>query len=147
LLAGITYRVLERTRGEDTQTAEHVDTFWSTAAFLANTVVFLFVGFRIELPRIVAHPQLVLLTFGLVIVARLVIVYGFLPFLGVTNMAWRHVIALSGIRGGISIALALSLPHETPYREDILDAVYGVVGGTILIQGLALGPIMQRLRL
>jgi CPA1 family monovalent cation:H+ antiporter len=147
LLAGITYRTLERRLGADHQTAEHVNTFWSTAAFLANTIVFLFVGLRIEVPRVLAHPQLELLTFGLVILARVGIVYGVLPFVGVARLAWRHVIALSGIRGGISIALALSLPLTTPYRQEILDAVYGVVGGTILIQGLALGPIMQRLRL
>jgi CPA1 family monovalent cation:H+ antiporter len=70
-----------------------------------------------------------------------------LPFLGVPQRAWQHVIALSGIRGGISLALALSLPHALPFRDDIVDAVYGVVAITILTQGLLLAPIMRRLPL
>ena len=57
------------------------------------------------------------------------------------------MVALSGIRGGVSLALALALPQTTPCRGDIVDAVYGVVAVTILVQGLALGPIMKRLTL
>ena len=69
------------------------------------------------------------------------------PFLGVPQRAWQHVIALSGIRGGISIALALSLPHALPFRDEIVEAVYGVVAITMLIQGLLLTPVMGRLEL
>jgi CPA1 family monovalent cation:H+ antiporter len=54
---------------------------------------------------------------------------------------------ISGIRGGVSIALALALPPATPYREIIIDVVYGVVAATILIQGTALGPVLKRLTL
>jgi len=79
--------------------------------------------------------------------ATLALVYGVLPFLGVPKRAWQHVVALSGIRGGICIVLGLLLPSNTPFRDDILDAVYGVVAVTIFIQGLALAPIMKRLRL
>ncbi len=137
---------LVRRRGDDA-TNEHVDTFWSLAAFLANTLVFMTVGARIEFWRAVNHPWVVVFTLVLVTVARLALVYGFLPFLGVPKRSWQHVVALSGIRGGICIALALSLPHGTPCREDILDAVYGVVAVTIFVQGLGLAPIMRRLKL
>jgi CPA1 family monovalent cation:H+ antiporter len=147
VLAGIAYRTLERVRNEPADYTEHVNTFWSTAAFLANSFVFVLVGLRIELPRLFAHPVIDLSVLGLVFGARLVCVYGVLPFLGIKKMAWRHVIALSGIRGGVSIALALALPAATPFREAIVDAVYGIVAATILVQGVALGPIMQRLKL
>jgi CPA1 family monovalent cation:H+ antiporter len=147
IFAALVYRWLEQRRGGDAQNVEHIDTFWGLAAFLANSVVFLLVGLRIELPRILTHPGMVLGTLAFVVVARLACVYGVLPLLGVKKAAWRHVVALSGIRGGVSIALALALPEATPYRSDIVDAVYGVVAVTILVQGLALGPVMQRLRL
>jgi CPA1 family monovalent cation:H+ antiporter len=146
LCGGIAYRWFERRRNDDA-IVQHVQTFWSIAAFFANTVVFLIVGARIELGHIVAHPLLVLATLVLVVAARLAIVYGALPFLGVPQRAWQHVVALSGIRGGISIALALSLPHALPFRDNIVDAVYGVVAVTILTQGVMLGPIMRRLPL
>ena len=147
ILAAIVYRGIQRRRGGDPQTVEHIDTFWGLAAFLANSVVFLLVGLRIELPRILAHPGIVLTTLAFVVAARLLCVYGALPLLGVKQAAWRHVVALSGIRGGVSIALALALPQATPHRGDIVDAVYGVVAVTILVQGLALAPVMRRLRL
>jgi CPA1 family monovalent cation:H+ antiporter len=146
LCGGIMYRWLEQRRGDDA-TSDHVNTFWSIAAFLANTLVFMTVGARIQVWRALQHPQVVILTLIFVIAARLALVYGVLPFLGVRKRAWQHVIALSGIRGGICIALALSLPYATPFRDDILDAVYGVVAVTIFVQGLALAPIMKRLKL
>jgi CPA1 family monovalent cation:H+ antiporter len=146
LCGGIAYRWFEH-RNNDDAIVEHVHTFWTIAAFFANTVVFMLVGARIEIGRVFAHPLIVLATLALVIVARLALVYGGLPFLGVPQRAWQHVIALAGIRGGISIALALSLPQTLAYRDDIVDAVYGVVAVTILVQGLALAPIMRRLEL
>jgi monovalent cation:H+ antiporter, CPA1 family len=146
LAGGIAYRWFER-RGNDDAMVQHVDTFWSIAAFFANTVVFMLVGARIEVWRIAQHPIIILITLALVIVARVAVVYGVLPFIGVPQRAWQHVVALSGIRGGISLALALSLPHALPFRNDIVDAVYGVVAITILTQGLLLAPVMRRLPL
>jgi monovalent cation:H+ antiporter, CPA1 family len=146
LCGGIAYRWLENKRHDDA-VVEHVDTYWSIAAFFANTAVFMLVGARIEMWRIVQHPLIVVGALVLVIVARLAVVYGVLPFLGVPRRAWQHVVALSGIRGGISIALALSLPHTLPFRDEIVDAVYGVVAFTILTQGVLLAPIMRRLAL
>jgi len=145
LCGGIAYRWFERKRNDE-PIVQHVQTFWSIAAFFANTVVFMIVGARIEVWRILQHPAVVLGTLVLVVVSRLAVVYGVLPFVGVPKRSWQHVVALSGIRGGISIALALSLPHSLPMRDEIVDAVYGVVAITILTQGLALAPIMRRLR-
>jgi CPA1 family monovalent cation:H+ antiporter len=146
LCGGIAYRWFEQKRNDDA-IVEHVDSFWSIAAFFANTLVFMLVGARIEVGHIVQHPLIICAMLVLVAAARAAVVYGALPFLGVRKRAWQHVIALSGIRGGISLALALSLPHAFPFRDDIVDAVYGVVAITILVQGLALAPVMRRLAL
>jgi Na+:H+ antiporter len=146
LCGGVAYRWFEHLRNDDA-IVEHVHTFWSIAAFFANTVVFLIVGARIEVWRVAEHPLVVVVTLALVIGSRLALVYGCLPFLGVPQRAWQHVIALSGIRGGISLALALSLPHSIAFRDVIIDLVYGVVALTILTQGLMLGPVMRRLSL
>jgi CPA1 family monovalent cation:H+ antiporter len=146
LCGGIAYRWFEH-RNNDDAIVEHVHTFWTIAAFFANTIVFMLVGARIEVGRVLAHPFIVVGTLALVLASRLAVVYGALPFLGVPRRAWQHVIALAGIRGGISIALALSLPPALAFRDDIVDAVYGVVAVTILVQGLALAPIMRRLKL
>jgi NhaP-type Na+/H+ or K+/H+ antiporter len=56
-----------------------------------------------------------------------------------------HAIALSGLRGGLSLALALSLPPEMPSREAVIDAVFAVVFLTLVVQGSAVGPLIERL--
>ncbi len=48
----------------------------------------------------------------------------------------------SGIRGGVSIALALSLPNDSP-RDIILVLTYMVVVFSIIVQGLTLGPAVR----
>jgi CPA1 family monovalent cation:H+ antiporter len=128
--------------------AEEVDRFWSALAFIANSLVFLAMGLGVEFERILKHPQFVLATLGLLIVARLILAYGALPLTGLRagKESWLHVIALSGIRGALSVALALGLPHGLPYRADIIDAVYGVVVVTLVGQGLALPLVLRRLR-
>ncbi len=146
LIAGITYRLLQGRFGNP-GAGEHVDSFWGIASFFANTLIFLIVGARIELPRVAESWPAVAVTVVLIWIARAVVVYGGLPFLGVKQRAWQHVVMISGIRGGVSIALALALPHATPYRDIIIDVVYGVVAATILIQGTALGPVLKRLTL
>jgi len=52
----------------------------------------------------------------------------------------------SGIRGGISVALALSLPPG-PERDTVLTLTYSVVVFSILVQGLSIGPLARRLGL
>ncbi|MEA2666432.1 MAG: monovalent cation:H+ antiporter, family [Candidatus Eremiobacteraeota bacterium] len=104
-------------------------------------------GLAISLPRIVHEPLLVVLTLLLVSGARLALAYGGLPLCGIRDRAWQHVVALAGMRGALSVALALGLPLDLPYRPQIIDAVYGVVFVTLIVQGLAIGPVLRRLRL
>jgi CPA1 family monovalent cation:H+ antiporter len=51
------------------------------------------------------------------------------------------------MRGIVTLATALALPRDFPYRDLILLSSYGVVLGTLVIQGLSLRPLMLRLRL
>ena len=57
--------------------------------------------------------------------------------------AWK-VLTWGGLRGGISIALALSLP-PMPGRETVIAATYAVVIFSILVQALTMGPLVARL--
>jgi CPA1 family monovalent cation:H+ antiporter len=125
-----------------------VDGFWSVMAFLANALVFVLMGLRIEFARIVHEPVLVLLTLALVTVARVVLGYVAVP-LAAPHLprGWRSVIALSGMRGALSVALVIGLPADIAFRGQLVDTVFGVVFLTLVAQGLTIGPLISRLRL
>jgi CPA1 family monovalent cation:H+ antiporter len=125
-----------------------VGRFWSVIAFLSNSLVFLLMGIRIDIQRVFHEPDLVLWTALFVTVARLFLAYGAFGFTKPdAPFGWRHVVALSGMRGALSIALALNLPEAIPGRPQIIDAAFGVVLITLVFQGLALGPTIPRLDL
>ena len=125
-----------------------VDRFWSVLAYLANAFIFVLMGLRIEFARILAEPVLVLATLGLVTLARVLLAYVALPLVSrKLPREWKPVIALSGMRGALSIALVIGLPVEVPYRSQLVDTVFGVVFLTLVAQGLSVGPVISRLKL
>ena len=128
-------------------TNEVVESFWGVIAFLANSLVFLLMGLTIQLDRLLGEPWLLLVALVAAIASRLVVAFALPPFreLRAGGAAWRRIIALSGIRGGLALALALSLPGHLPHRLEIVDAVFAIVLFTVIVQGLAIGPVAARL--
>ena len=118
-------------------------------AFLANALVFLLVGLSIRLDRILAEPRLIVTTVAAVIVSRAILAYILVPVRRANDAkrAWRHAVALSGVRGGLSLALALGLPPDFPDRPELIDAVFAVVFLTLVVQGWTLAPLLRRLAL
>ncbi len=129
------------------EVTEEIDRFWGVLAFISNALVFLLLGLRVEFYRIFHEPLLVLLTIGLVVASRLAMTYFGLPLLGIKHVGWRRVVMLAGMRGALSLAFALALPDAMPFRSQIIDAVFGVVVVTLVVQGLALRPVLRHLNL
>ena len=126
--AGITLRSRVRVAAKTDATVEH---FWDLAALLANSIVFLLVGFTLDLERIFHEP--------------LLFAYGLGRFPAATGRTgWSHAIALAGLRGGLSVAMALGLPQNFPQRAEVIDAVFAVVFVTLVIQGWAIAPVLRR---
>lgn len=126
-----------------------VENFWGALAFLANSLVFLFMGFALDLRRIAAEPLTIAVTLVIVFAARALLAYGALPLAGIgaALRPWQHVVAWSGLRGGLALALALNLPASLPGRDAIVDATFAVVLVTLVAQGLTIEPLLRRLRL
>ncbi len=145
--AGIALQRFER----DPATGENDDAvtfFWGALAFVANSLVFLLMGLRIELARLAHSALLIVLTLALIAAARVFLSYVVLPLAGaVKRRAWQHAIALSGMRGALSVALVLALPPSLAHRSDLVEAVYGTVLISLVVQGLAVGPVLRRLAL
>jgi len=136
-----------RTLAMSEKTIERIDLFWELIDEILNGVLFVLLGFELlilmfDLSSFIAG----LIAIPVVLLAR---------FIGVSVPIWLRkfkrefspnaikVLTWGGLRGGISVALALSLP-PSPQRELILMMTYVVVVFSILVQGLTIGKLVQR---
>jgi len=128
-------------------TREHLDTFWELIDEILNAVLFVLIG--LEILIITFESQLLVaggISIVIVLFARFVSVG--MPVLFIRKFreltpGVTRILTWGGLRGGISVALALSLP-ASPERETILTITYCVVVFSILVQGLTIGKIIKR---
>src|SRR5271165_3759496 len=123
-----------------------IERFWEIIAFVANAAVFYLIGLSLRLEAIFGEPRLIAFVLLGTVVARLLLAYVVLPGRGL-GPGWRNGVALSGLRGGLSLALALGLPVAMPGRQQVLDATFAIVFVTLVVQGTLLAPVLQRLEL
>ena len=128
-------------------TREHLFQFWEVIDELLNSVLFLLIGLEV----LVIHVDAPLLALAaaavpLVLIARLASVSAPIALLSLRRSFLPGsipVLTWGGVRGGISVALALSLPFGQA-REPILVATYVVVLFSIVVQGLTIAPLARR---
>lgn len=139
---GTRFAMSERTR-------EHTTDFWELIDEILNSALFLLIGFELVVISL-AWPILAagLIAVPLVLAARFVSVglpVGMLKLFGAPfSRGAVHIMTWGGLRGGISVALALSLPPG-PEREIILTVCYVVVLFSILVQGLTMEKVVARI--
>lgn len=126
-----------------------VESFWEYLAFALNSVVFLLIGLEVQLGALLASWKPILVAFVVVVVARALVVFGVSGLLRLTSermpWAWSAVLTWSGLRGALSMVLALGLPADFHHRELLLHMTYGVVVLSIIFQGLTMEPLLKRL--
>jgi Na+:H+ antiporter len=130
------------------KTREHLDTFWELVDEILNALLFALIGLEVLVLTFTRDLLFAgLLAIPAILLARWVSVglpvwmlSRWKPFTPgtVTIMTW------GGLRGGISVALALSLP-ASPQRELVLGMTYVLVVFSILIQGLSIRRVVTRL--
>ncbi len=121
--------------------------FWTLVDQILNSVLFLLIGLEVLVLRYEASIlPLALAAIPVALAARFAS-----TIIPVTLLRRQYdfvrgtviILVWGGLRGGISIALALSLP-ETPFKAALLAATYAVVIFTIVVQGLTLGKVATR---
>ncbi len=137
---GVSLAMSERTR-------EHVLRFWSLIDEVLNSVLFLLIGLEVVAIAIqgaylvagVAAIALVLIARAVAVGLPMAVLSRFSPF---TRGAYP-VMVWGGLRGGISIALALALP-DGPMKDLILTVTYVVVVFSVIVQGATVGKVARR---
>lgn len=130
--------------------------FWEFLAFMANSLVFLIIGIQIHILELVTDARAIAVALVAVLLARILVVYSLTwvhrliePSRAIP-MTYRHVMFWGGLRGAISLALALALTGDV-FGSDIAlvlqHMTFGVVLFTLLVQGTTIEPLIRRLGL
>jgi len=132
-----------------TSSRQAVEDFWEYAAFVANSLIFLLIGIRLERPAYHFFWLSVLIAIGVVLIGRALAIYPLsLVFLRSAlrlKLRHQHILFWGGLRGALALALALGLPSDTPAREEIITVAFAVVAFSLFVQGLTIAPLMRRL--
>lgn len=153
--------------GMSERTREQVDSTWQFTSYLANSLLFLLVGVSLGATPVRAALPAIALAIVSVIAGRAAMVYLLIPLhnwmalhlalrdpplfpegLRPTRLPlqWRPLIILSGLRGALSLALALSVPAQIHQHGLLTSIVFGVVLVTLVGQGIGLRLLLPRLR-
>jgi len=163
--AGLVMGSYGRKHAMSPRTIEAADDVWEFIDYLANSLLFLLLGFELASTNIVqSFPGIF---FGLLgaVIGRVLMIYAFIPLQDVlarwwarrtaerctrlprprpVPSAWRPVMVLSGLRGALSLALVLGLPTALEQLNLLTDIVYGIILVTLLGQGLTLRVLLPR---
>jgi monovalent cation:H+ antiporter, CPA1 family len=128
-----------------------VDVFWEYIAFALNSIVFLLIGLSVRSAALVADWRPVLAAFLVVLVARAATVGTVAAATWPTRRRlpwrWTAVLTWGGLRGALSMVLALSLPESMPDRPLLVTMTFGVVILSILGQGFSMPALLDALGL
>lgn len=131
--------------GMSSVTKLNINNFWDVIAFIANALIFLMVGLEINNIDFTGKWMIILLGILIVIIARSIAIYASLSFIKEIPLTYKHVLNWGGLKGSLSIALALSLPKDFVGRDEILVLTFSVVLFSLIVQGLTIKPLIHRL--
>jgi monovalent cation:H+ antiporter, CPA1 family len=149
--AGLIVGNLGARKGMSARTRTALESFWEYVAFVMNSLIFLLIGLEVHIDALARSWRPLLFSVIAVLVGRAAAVYLLVPASNLVAdnipVRWQHVLVWGGLRGGLALALALSLDSSFPDRQVLLDLTFGVVIFSILIQGLTLKPLLRILDL
>lgn len=145
--AGLLIGDIGTKHGMSAETRKYVDAFWELIDEILNAVLFLLIGFEVFAVAFDASYLVIgVMAIALALVARLAAVAVPMYLLGGPRQFGPGVVPImtwGGLKGGISVALALSLP-DSEWKPVILTATYIVVVFSIIVQGLTVGKLAAK---
>jgi len=127
-------------------TRDYLDKFWELIDEIMNAILFLIIGFELLLiPHITKYWLIGLISIGVVLFARFISIWVptlIIPFKTRFDRQTITILVWGGLRGGVSVALALSIDEELN-KQLFLAMTYFIVVFSILIQGLTVGKLTK----
>jgi len=148
VVAGLMIGNHGRYLGMSDLTRERLDTFWELIDEILNAVLFVLIGLEL---LVISHKLNMI--FAGILVIPMVLIARFISVAGIISVLRRffpfssgsiRILTWAGLRGGISVALALSLPQGAE-RDLLVTITYCVMAFSILVQGLSVGKLVNRL--
>ncbi|MFB3083071.1 MAG: cation:proton antiporter [Gammaproteobacteria bacterium] len=150
LAAGLTLGEMTRRRGESREW-RFVEDLWEFAGYIANALIFLLAGVTITVVMFTSHWLAMLIGIVAVLIARVVVVFGLLgpmsrlPGMKAIPLSHQVVLTWGGVRGAVTLALALSLPLALDPWFTIQSIAYGVVLFTLFVQSTTIRLVIRKL--
>ena len=124
--------------------------FWEFMAFIANSIIFFLIGVS-QANQLSISTLLPVTTAVLVVtLGRAAAIYPLSALFDKSRLKiernHQHILFWGGLRGALALALALGLPSELEYREQIITASFGVVAFSIFVQGVTMTPLLRSLK-
>jgi len=146
--AGIITGNKGRKLGMSNTTRDYIDKFWEITDEVLNAILFLLIGMEMLVVKFTpVYLWLGAITVGIVLLARYLSVIIPISFMRISTVFERNAVTIltwGGLRGGISVAMALSVPRSM-FGEMFVTITYVVVIFSIIVQGLTIGKIARRL--
>ncbi len=133
--------------GMSETTKSNINSFWDVITLIANSLIFLIIGLEIRNIDFNGQWMIILLAIVIVLGARAVALFFSTMPAKELNRKERILLNWGGLKGSLSIALALSLPTSFEGRETILLLTFAVVLFSLVIQGLTIKPLIKKLGL
>ncbi len=145
--------IMGRVHRADYYEDNFVERLWNFNAYIANALVFLLVGFSISLTMFQERWLAILIGIAAVLIARLIGVFVLVPIATrftpeePIDLRYRIVLFWGGLRGAVTLALALSIPTELEYWWTIQSIAFGIVVFTLFVQAPTMNPLLKRIGL
>lgn len=126
---------------------------WELVALVCNALLFLMIGMSLDLGELIGRIDYIVVAIALVILARAATVYTLVPAttrlfsLPHVSLGERHIMWWGGLKGGLAVAIVLSVPESLAERPLLLDMTLGVVLFTLVVNAPTIRPLMSRLGL
>ena len=131
--------------GMSKETKTNINTFWDSVTLFANALIFLMVGLEIRNIDLMGNWGYIVGAILIVLVGRTIAVYLGTGWVKELSSKERILINWGGLRGSLSVALALSLPMDFDGRDQVLLLTFSVVLFSLIVQGLTLKPLIKKL--